>query len=53
MKKVFSILATGVLAACSSSSSNGNSLPPPTPTSYSYGSGSPVATGSQQETGGD
>ncbi len=49
MKRVFGILATGVLAACGSSSSTGNGLTPPTPTSYTYGSGSPVATGSQQE----
>jgi hypothetical protein len=51
MKKVFGILAAGVLAACgSSSSTGGNGTTPPTPTSYSYGTGTPVAAGSQQQT---
>jgi hypothetical protein len=50
MKRVFGILATGVLAACGSSSSTGNGLTPPTPTSYTYGTGTPVATNSMQAT---
>ena len=51
MKKVFGILAAGVLAACGSSSSSGNNgTAPPTPTSYSYGTGTPVQAGTQQQT---
>jgi hypothetical protein len=50
MKRVFGILATGVLAACGSSSSNNNGTTPPTPTTYSYGSGTPVQAGSGQQT---
>lgn len=48
MKKVFGILAVGVLSACSSSNSPGTTAIP-TPTSYSYGTGTPVQGGSQQE----